>query len=66
VRTRRYRLAAKKGNSRNGGKQIDTVWRKDKRQNMPAEELRDFAGQDEQQPAKVLYPRDPVLDPQLL
>jgi adenine-specific DNA-methyltransferase len=38
----------------------------DKRANIPTEELKDFMPEDEQRPAKVLYPRDPSLDPQLV
>jgi adenine-specific DNA-methyltransferase len=37
----------------------------DTRANIPTEELRDFVASDEKQPAKLLYPRDPSLDPQL-
>jgi adenine-specific DNA-methyltransferase len=33
---------------------------------IPTEELRDFVAADEATPAKVLYPRDPSLDPQLV
>ena len=47
-------------------KKIKTVRHKDKRKNIPTEELRDFVREDEQQPRKVLYPRDPDLDPQLV
>src|SRR5690348_8197816 len=39
---------------------------KDKRKNIPTEELRDFVREDENKPRKMLYPRDPSLDPQLL
>ena len=45
---------------------VHAVRHKDKRKNVPTEELRDFVREDEQQPAKVLYPRDPDLDPQLV
>ncbi|MGH9434317.1 MAG: site-specific DNA-methyltransferase, partial [Terriglobia bacterium] len=34
--------------------------------NIPTEELRDFVAEDERQPRKMLYPRDPSLDPQLV
>ena len=30
------------------------------------EELRDFVADDEQKPKRMLYPRDPSLDPQLV
>ena len=39
---------------------------RDKRKNIPTEELSDFVKSDEKQPTKVLYPRDPSLDPQLI
>ena len=39
---------------------------KDKRKNIPTEELRDFVADDEQHPKGMLYPRDPSLDPQLV
>src|SRR5580698_6788553 len=39
---------------------------KDKRANIPTEELRDFVADDEKAPKKFLYPRDPSLDPQLV
>jgi adenine-specific DNA-methyltransferase len=39
---------------------------KDKRANIPTEELRDFVADDEKAPKKTLYPRDPSLDPQLV
>jgi hypothetical protein len=39
---------------------------KDKRANIPTEELRDFVADDEKAPKNILYPRDPSLDPQLV
>src|SRR2546427_11250719 len=45
---------------------IDSVRHKDKRKNIPTEELRDFVAEQEQKPTTVLYPRDPSLDPQLV
>ena len=38
----------------------------DKRRNIPTAQLRDFAAEYEAQPGKLLYPRDPSLDPQLV
>ncbi|HEX2766790.1 MAG TPA: site-specific DNA-methyltransferase [Candidatus Limnocylindria bacterium] len=38
----------------------------DQRVNIPTAELEKFAEQDESQPKKLLYPRDPSLDPQLV
>ena len=43
-----------------------TVHKKDKRPNIPTEELRDFVAEDEAKPKTILYPRDPSLDPQLV
>ena len=42
------------------------VHRSDKRKNIPTRELRGFVREDEMAPGKLLYPRDPSLDPQLL
>src|SRR3984885_3166872 len=39
---------------------------KDKRANIPTDELRAFVAEDEAQPNTLLYPRDPSLDPQLV
>jgi len=43
-----------------------TIHRKDRRKNIPTEELRDFVAEDEAKPKTILYPRDPSLDPQLV
>jgi adenine-specific DNA-methyltransferase len=45
---------------------VESIRHKDKRKNIPTEELRDFVAQDEHAPRSVLYPRDPSLDPQLV
>jgi adenine-specific DNA-methyltransferase len=45
---------------------VETVRHKDKRANIPTEELRDFVAEDEKRPKVMLYPRDPSLDPQLV
>src|SRR3989304_1359472 len=45
---------------------INSLRHKDKRANIPTEELRDFVAADEQAPKTMLYPRDPSLDPQLV
>ncbi len=39
---------------------------KDKRVNIPTEELRDFVAEEEARPDTLVYPRDPSLDPQLV
>jgi len=45
---------------------VETVKHKDKRANIPTEELRDFVKEDENRPETIFYPRDPSLDPQLV
>src|SRR2546423_13898259 len=46
--------------------EVDSIKHKDRRANIPTEELRDFVSEDEAQPKQMLYPRDPSLDPQLV
>jgi len=46
--------------------QIESLRHKDKRANIPTEELRDFVAEDEHAPKTMRYPRDPSLDPQLV
>src|SRR5712692_9037890 len=53
-------------NKRNKSIAVETLKHKDKRANIPTEELRDFVAEDEKQPKTMLYPRDPSLDPQLV
>ncbi len=45
---------------------VEHVKHCDKRVNIPTEELRDFVAEYEAAPTKMLYPRDPSLDPQLV
>ncbi len=45
---------------------VESIRHKDKRANIPTEELRDFVTDDEVAPKAMLYPRDPSLDPQLV
>ncbi|GAB6273701.1 MAG: site-specific DNA-methyltransferase [Peptococcaceae bacterium] len=45
---------------------LESLKHKDRRANIPTEELRDFVAEDEAKPKTVLYPRDPSLDPQLV
>src|SRR3984885_2346403 len=45
---------------------VESIRHKDKRANIPTEELRDFVADDEAAPKTMLYPRDPSLDPQLV
>ena len=54
---------AKKKNTR---KKVESIRHKDKRANIPTEELRDFVADEELVPKTMLYPRDPSLDPQLV
>src|SRR5271157_325725 len=46
--------------------ELDANRHHDTRKNIPTEELRDFVADDESKPPKMLYPRDPSLDPQLV
>jgi len=46
--------------------EIDCFKHKDKRANIPTEELRGFVAEDDGQTPSMLYPRDPSLDPQLV
>jgi adenine-specific DNA-methyltransferase len=45
---------------------VGSIKHKDARTNIPTQELRGFVASEEDQPPKVLYPRDPSLDPQLV
>ena len=54
---------AKKNNTR---AKVESIRHKDKRANIPTEELRDFVADEELAPKTMLYPRDPSLDPQLV
>lgn len=45
---------------------VEATKHNDKRKNIPTEELSDFVRSEEKKPKKVLYPRDPSLDPQLV
>src|SRR3989304_608067 len=54
---------AKKKNTRT---KVESIRHKDKRANIPTEELRDFMADEELASKTMLYPRDPSLDPQLV
>ena len=43
--------------------QVESLRHKDKRANIPTEELRDFVAEEEHAPKTLLYPRDTSLDP---
>ena len=45
---------------------VESIKHNDKRANIPTEELRGFVDEQEKNPKKILYPRDPSLDPQLV
>jgi adenine-specific DNA-methyltransferase len=45
---------------------LESIRHKDKRTNIPTEELRDFVADEELAPKTMLYPRDASLDPQLV
>ncbi|MBI3090520.1 MAG: site-specific DNA-methyltransferase [Candidatus Tectomicrobia bacterium] len=45
---------------------VESLRHKDKRRNIPTEELRGFVAEEEAAPRTMLYPRDPSLDPQLV
>ena len=47
-------------------KSVESIRHKDKRVNIPTEELRDFVAEEEGAPKTMLYSRDPSLDPQLV
>ena len=51
---------------KNTQKKVESIRHKDKRANIPTEELRDFVADEELVPKTMLYPRDPSLDPQLV
>ena len=61
-------MAKKKTNKTRTGakKKLATIRHDQKRTNIPTEELRDFVSDDVQKQTKVLYPRNPDLDPQLV
>ena len=56
---------AKKPAKTNGPTPVEAIKHKDKRVNIPTEELRDFVARTSS-PQASLYPRDPSLDPQLV
>jgi adenine-specific DNA-methyltransferase len=53
-------------NSKATSTEVSAIKHKDKRTNIPTEELRDFMAEEEKNPTTTLYPRDPSLDPQLV
>ena len=59
-------MATKAKHSKTAQTDVDSIRHKDKRANIPTEELRDFVADEEKSPKTMLYPRDPSLDPQLV
>jgi adenine-specific DNA-methyltransferase len=59
-------MRSQSSRSKPGAHPTDFVKHKDKRINIPTEELRDFVAEEEQHPNVMLYHRDPSLDPQLV
>ena len=57
---------AKRVAKQTGPVPVESIKHKDARTNIPTQELRGFVATEEEQPLKVLYPRDPSLDPQLV
>ncbi len=57
---------AKRTPKKTGPAPIESIKHQDARTNIPTQELRGFVEKDEKAPKKVLYPRDPSLDPQLV
>src|SRR5262245_9518842 len=59
-------MAKNRTTKQTGSTQVESIRHKDKRKNIPTEELRDFVAEDEHAPKAMLYPRDQSLDPQLV
>src|SRR5829696_8057065 len=57
---------AKKQIKPKGPTPVESIRHKESRINIPTEELKDFVADEEQAPKRMLYPRDPSLDPQLV
>jgi adenine-specific DNA-methyltransferase len=49
-------MAAKRSTKNTGSAKIESIRHKDKRKNIPTEELRDFVADEEQAPKTMLYP----------
>ena len=59
-------MAKKRTTRTKSNNAVASIRHKDKRKNIPTEELRDFVAADENAPKTMLYSRDPSLDPQLV
>jgi adenine-specific DNA-methyltransferase len=60
------KTTTKKSTKKSAVTPVDSIRHKDKRKNIPTEELRDFVTEEEHAPKTMLYPRDASLDPQLV
>jgi adenine-specific DNA-methyltransferase len=60
------KTTARKSAQKRDATPLESIRHKDKRKNIPTEELRDFVTDEEQAPKTLRYPRDPSLDPQLV
>jgi hypothetical protein len=63
VKKKSIKTKAKKNNTNT---KVESIRHKDKRANIPTEELRDFVSDEELAPKAMLYPRDRSVDPQLV
>jgi adenine-specific DNA-methyltransferase len=59
-------MSPRKASTKPGPTAVDALKHKDRRTNIPTNELRGMLAEDEQSPKALLYPRDPSLDPQLV
>ncbi len=59
-------MARKKKDPTPAFPELEATRHKDTRKNIPTEDLCDFVAAEEAKPPKMLYPRDPSLDPQLV
>src|ERR1019366_485172 len=59
-------MAKKTRQAKTAQTDVDSIRHKDKRANIPTEELRDFVADEGKSPKTMLYPRDSSLDPQLV
>jgi adenine-specific DNA-methyltransferase len=59
-------MSPRKRGSRVEATPVEAIKHRDERANIPTNELRGMLADDERSPGKLLYPRDPSLDPQLV
>jgi adenine-specific DNA-methyltransferase len=63
---KRSSMPLKKAKKTSGPTKVESLRHKDKRTNIPTEELSGFVAVAESSPPYLVYPRDPSLDPQLV